>query len=161
MSKDPMRVLAEPPAPLDAQGELQLDAELESLAQQLQQDSQRIMAAAPAGALDAELESLGGQLLADSRRVMAAAQPARAERRRLGWAKAVLRIAPVAAAAAIVCLLALPPLRPAPHPAPAAPQRQPVQETSHTADSIPWEQLSSPELEGALDLINGPVQISI
>lgn len=122
-----MKVLPEAPAPLDSHGELQLDEELAGLAQRLRRDSQRIAAAA---------------------------RPRR--RRRRNWISAAMRALPLAAAALLACLWAAPPAAVSTSTSPPSgsggPPPQEVSKAAAPAETF-LQQVSGPELEGLLDLL--------
>jgi hypothetical protein len=187
-----MRIVAEPSAPLDAEGELLLDAELTAMARQLQDESGRLVQIADGKSppdrhtshlpltdhgelqLDDTLAAIANQLTLQSRQLATTAgasgavsdlQRSRNVRRKAG----LLRLAPFAAAAALVLALVSSPamLEQVEQRAPSVrldsgnPSKLPIQEVGVDNSSIPWQQLSSPELEGALDLVDGTVTISI
>jgi hypothetical protein len=130
MDIDQIRVLPEPPAPVDDQGELLLDPELAGLAAELTEQA-------------AQLARLAG------------AAKAPAGRRR--WGGVAFRLVPLAAAALWVCVVARVPQPPAA----SRPAAQPAAPVAPSLDVWRLDQVSSPELEGALDLLPADTTLRI
>ena len=175
-----MRIVSEPAPPLDAHGELVLDQELLELAETLVADAQHLSCIAEVSDLAAQLHreaaslgALGGLSEGVTNTAGAASASWRVDkpRSRNGW-RQVWRVAPLAAAVLLVCFWAVPSTPPqrtttihldstpatVTHPA-SAPLRDAA--TRDAAQVIPWQELTSPELEGALDLVDESVSISI
>ena len=170
----PMRVVSEPAPPLDDRGELVLDDDLAELAQTLMADARHLSEMADVSGIGAQLQREAA-LLADIAAVNDGGDGAatltseqrvdRAPRREITW-RQVWRVVPLAAAVMLVCFLAAPPAPPQ-HSTTIqlrsdAPTATPVNSAANSASpSLPWQELTSPELEGALDLVDETVSISI
>lgn len=172
-----MRIVSEPAPPLDEHGELVLDDELCDLAEALATDAQHLSAMAAVSNLGAQLRKDASRLSVAAGATDACAPPRpliqsaseEASRSNAGAAswRPVWRVVPLAAAVLVICLFAVPPSPPQPittisiEPTPATRTPTTAAPVRHAAEAIPWQELTSPELEGALDLVDETISISI
>ena len=185
--KPPMKIVPEASPPLGDDDQLQLDEALAALGDQLQSEARWLhnLAQDPNAStppLDAMIEQLGDQLTREAQALMTAAEGGRTPSGvpRRAWQSFARHWMPlVAAASLLIVAWAVQSPNPGnvtpgggmtdanlagvrlPNDKRELPTQDAFRPSSSSLEEIPWQQLSSPELEGALDLVDEAVSISI
>ena len=185
-----VRVVPEASPPLDDENQLQLDEALAALGEQLRSEAQWLNDLAQDAQADVpsiqddSLQQIAAQLTAEAQSVFEhagpAAQPATSQptqNTKTAWIAFAQRLLPVVAAAGL--LVTIWAVRPANRTGPTDPGNNVDNGSSsvarlpeapapldpfapnEVAAPVPWQEMSSPELEGALDLVDEVVSISI